>query len=359
MKEKINLHSPAGNLACLKVAVDNGADVVYLGFQSASNLRNFAGLNFSRNSAAEGIEYAHQYGKKVYLTVNSYPQVDELAVCFKAIDDAFLLGADAVIVSDLAVLEYTRRNYPNLPIHLSVQAGASNPQSIRFYQEQFGIVFVCLPRVLTIDELTEICASTDVGIEVFVMGSVCINYEGKCHFSPYITGESTNTIGTCSSPRFLTFEDEKTLLFRMNGIALNEYYPSELPSPPRIYQGRYQERNTQTQWVDSFLINRRQICKGRYFNEASKSFDYAFNSVVWLNTLGILDKLIEAGASAFKIEGRQRSPEYVARATRIFRQAIDAYCREPGNYRLLDEWMAELGKLFEELQPSTTCYLGK
>lgn len=364
--KKVQINSPAGNLKCLKAAVDNGADSVYFGFRSASNLRNFQGINFTFNDAKQGVEYAHERGTRVFITINSYPQAQELKDCFKAVDDAYSLGADEIIISDLAVLDYAKNKFPDLAIHLSVQAGVSNLETIKFYEEQFRIKAVCLPRVLTTEEISEIASLTEVKIEVFAMGSLCINYEGKCFLSPYVTGESTNTIGTCSTPKFLTFEDRAcrqagngNLAFKMNGITLNKYQADELPNRPQILKDGYREEDVHKQWVDDFLINRRQICKGRYFNCDVKKSDYALNSIVWLNCVGIIGNLVEAGVRAFKIEGRQRSADYVGKATRIFRKAVDAYYNGSEDQDLTEEWKTELNTLFEGLEPTVNCYLKK
>ena len=357
-KHNIKIYAPAGNLESIRAAVDAGADAVYAGFQSASNLRNFAGINLSLEDMRKGVEYTHEKGRKTFITVNSYPQTNELPACFKAIDDAHEIGADAVIVSDLAVLDYTRKNYPDLTIHLSVQAGASNIESIRFFVDNFNIETVVLPRVVTVDEIRQISDKTDIEIEVFGFGSLCVNYEGKCFLSPYITGESTNTIGTCSTPKYLKFKlDDNKLSFQMNGITLNEFEKDELALMPEIVGGKYEKEKSESQWADNFLINRRQICKGRYINDATGEKSYALQPVVYLNTIDILDKLIDAGVGSIKIEGRQRNAEYVTTSVKAFRAVLDCYnTTEKLDPREIKE---KLAALFEGIEPSYTCYLHK
>ena len=129
---RIQLNAPAGNLPSLIAAVDAGADSVYIGFQSATNLRNLPGLNFSVPEAAEAVDYAHQHATRVNVTVNTYPTDIQLEECFRAVDNADEVGADAVIVADLAVLEYARNRHPNLDVHLSCIAGAADPAAVRF-----------------------------------------------------------------------------------------------------------------------------------------------------------------------------------------------------------------------------------
>jgi len=358
-EKKLRIFAPAGNLNSIIRAIDSGADAVYAGFQSASNLRNFAGINLPLEDMAKGIEYAHERGKEVFITINSYPQQNELSACFIAVDDAYKLKADAIIVSDLAVLEYSNKKYPDLNLHLSVQAGASNIEAINFYKDNFNITTVILPRVLTLDEIKEISCSVDVEIEIFAFGSLCINYEGKCFLSSYITGESTNTIGTCSTPKYLNFYNEnEKLVFEMNGITMNEYSSDELEFMPKIKDGRYEKGDSETQWADNFLINRRQICKGRFINSVTGKRAYAFQPPVYLNTIDIIDKIIDSGVGAIKIEGRQRNEDYVARSVAAYRAVIDEYFRT-GKLSVSDEIKKVLNDLFSDLDSSHTCYLRK
>ena len=357
--DKVKIHAPAGDSRSLRAALENGADVVYFGFNTASNLRNFKGLNFSVAEAEDAVAYAHKLNRRAHITINNYPQANELHDCYSAVDEAYRLDADAVILSDLAVLSYARSNYPELPINISCQAGVSNMQSLNFYKNEFGVNHFILPRVLTLDEIAKLAASTESMIEIFVMGSLCINYEGKCYLSSYITGESTNTIGTCSSPKFLSFEDNGALTFEMNGIKINQYQPEELSIYPKIYGGRYKKEDAENLWIDNFLINRRQICKGRYWNDSLQTFDYSFNSVVYLNTLSILPQIITAGVGALKIEGRQRSFEYTGEAVRILRKAVDSYYADPSGFSFSGQDESRLERLFKGLDPCKTCYLGK
>lgn len=359
-KRTINIHAPAGNLECLKAAVDNGADVVYMGFSGPSNLRNFDGINFSKKDAEAGIEYAHSRGKKVHITINSIPGAAQLQSCHDALSLSSDLEVDAVILSDLGLMHHTRSNHPDLKICLSVQAGACNIDSINFYQEEFGVTHVILPRVLTLDQIRHIVKNTAVNIEVFAFGSLCINYEGKCCMSSYITSESTNTIGTCSTPKYIDFqEDGDWLIARMNGKALDKFLKAPSPAPNKnshLSQGIPKEELAQ--WGNHFLINRRQICKWKYLHSVSGKEYYALNSIVYLNTLPSLPKLIEAGVVAFKIEGRQRNAEYVGGATMMFRTAIDSYLGNPDKYELPDSFHEIYENLFPSIQPTLARYEG-
>jgi putative protease len=353
--DRIKLHAPAGNLECLKAAADCGADAVYFGFNTPSNLRNFKGINFSYTEAQRGVDYLHQAGKQALIAVNNYPQKRELSHCYQAIDRAAAMQADGVIISDLALLDYSRRRYPSLSIFLSVQAGACHPQSINFLAEEFGIEWVILPRVLTLEEIARLGADTDVRLEAFGFGSLCINYEGKCYLSAYITGESTNTIGTCSTPKYLSFHQAGRVIARINGKAINSFSYAEISRDAHLSAGL--PREELSQWGNHFLINRRQLCKARYGLNGGR--DFQLNGFVYLNTLSILPRLIRAGISAVKIEGRQRNVSYVKDITAVFREAIDACYRSPERYGGREEWTIPCRRQFPEIAPSTTCYLGK
>ncbi len=297
---KIALRSPAGNLDSLKRAVDAGADGVYIGFQSETNLRNFPGLNFSLDHAREGIEYAHSKGKEVYIAINTYPQHTEIRKCFEAVDWAYSIDADSIIATDIAVISYAHTNYPELGIHLSVQAGVSNWRTIKFYVDEFGIKCAILSRVLDLDEMREIRKNIDIQLEVFAFGSLCANYEGRCSLSSYITGESCNSRGACAPAEFVEFnqEEDGRLSFMLNGVLLNRFEKDESCSYPTP-------------------------CKARFKNPVSGRPYYAFRDPESLNLVSCLGELIDSGIDAIKIEGRQRSAGYIEGVTKIFRSAID------------------------------------
>ncbi|HDY89769.1 MAG TPA: U32 family peptidase [bacterium] len=324
MTKKIDLRSPAGNLQSLIAAVDAGADGVYIGFRSPTNLRNFPGLNFSFEEAKIGIEYGHSKGKEIYGTINVYPELEGVDLCFKEVDSAYSLGVDAVILTDLSVLEYTCNKYPDLEIHLSVQAGNCNAETIQFYQKEFGIKCVILSRVLTVEEIKEIRKKTDVDLEIFVFGSICANYEGRCQISSYITGVSSNSGGACTPLEFVEYiyADNGKLKFKLNEITLNEFDEGEFCTYPTP-------------------------CKGRYLNTETNKLGYSFQSPVTLNMIEVIPELAATGVDAFKIEGRQRSNAYTEKVTKIFRSALDEYYKRGSVYRAPKEWLDELCVLSE------------
>ena len=321
---------PAGSLPALKAAVDHGADCVYLGFRDATNARNFAGLNFDEAAIEQGIAYAHRHGRKVLVALNTYPQAASWEGWRAAADRAALAGVDALICADPALMSYVAERYPALRLHLSVQASATNYEAINFYHRHFGIARAVLPRVLSLTQIRQLIANTQVEIEVFGFGSLCVMVEGRCALSSYATGESPNTHGACSPAKAVRWHDgPQGLDARLNNVLIDRYAPGENASYPTL-------------------------CKGR-FEVAGESY-YAIEEPASLNTLELLPQLISAGVRAVKIEGRQRSPAYVAQVTRVWRDAIDACRDNPARYSVKPEWSNALGKVAEGQQQTLGAY---
>ncbi len=326
----LELVCPAGSLPALKAAVDNGADCVYLGFRDATNARNFAGLNFDDNAIEEGIRYAHQRNCKVLLALNTYPQPSNWALWRSAIDRAAHAGIDAVILADPGLMAYAMRQHPQLRLHLSVQGSATNYEAINFYHEHFGIARAVLPRVLSLTQVEQVAKNTPVEIEVFGFGSLCVMVEGRCALSSYATGEAPNTRGVCSPASAVRWvQTPKGLESRLNGVLIDRYADGENASYPTL-------------------------CKGR-FDVAGENY-YALEEPTSLNTLELLPELIGMGVRAVKIEGRQRSPAYVAQVTKVWREAIDSYLGNSQRYSVKPGWMSALNKVAEGQQHTLGAY---
>ncbi len=320
---------PAGSLRALQLAVDAGADAVYLGLRDATNARNFAGLNFDDSQVRAGVDHAHARGVKVLMALNTFADAGDTGPWLRAVDRAAELGADALIVADTAVLAHARRHHPGMRLHLSVQASATSHAAIEFYRRHYGIQRAVLPRVLTLSQVAHVIRNTSVDIEVFGFGSLCVMVEGRCLLSSYATGCSPNNAGVCSPPAAVRWtERDGTVDARLNDVLIDRYAPSE----PRGYP---------------------TLCKGRFLVEGRR--DYALEEPTSLNTLDILPQLIEAGVKAIKIEGRQRSPAYVAEVTRVWRAAIDlAASRE--RYAPHADWTARLSRWAEGQQHTLGAY---
>ena len=327
----IELVCPAGSLPALRAAIDEGADCVYLGFRDATNARNFAGLNFDEAAIATGIAYAHAKGRKVLLALNTYPQASQVAVWHSAVDRAAEHGVDAVILADPGLMAYARRTHPQLRLHLSVQGSATNYEAIAFYQNHFGISRAVLPRVLSMTQVEQLLAKTTVEIEVFGFGSLCVMVEGRCALSSYVTGEAPNTHGVCSPPKAVRWQETPAgRSSRLNGVLIDQYAPGENAGYPTL-------------------------CKGRFDVGDEKNY-YAIEEPTSLNTLELLPQLIRMGVRAIKIEGRQRSPAYVAQVTRVWRKAIDTCLASPQVYSVRPDWMHALDKVAEGQQHTLGAY---
>ncbi|ATY77892.1 protease [Aeromonas veronii] len=326
----MELLCPAGSLPALKTAVDNGADAVYIGFKDDTNARHFAGLNFTDSKLEKAVDYVHQHGRKLHIAINTFAHPGADARWKQAVDRGVALGADALIIADLAVLEYASRHYPEMELHVSVQASATNAAAIRFYQQQFNVTRVVLPRVLSMHQVKQLARETDVGLEVFAFGSLCIMAEGRCYLSSYMTGESPNTVGACSPAKFVRWEETANgLESRLNEVLIDRYGPGENAGYPTL-------------------------CKGRF--DVDGQTYHALEEPTSLNTLGLLPELFKTGIQSVKIEGRQRSPAYVEQVTRVWRAAIDTYQANPEAYQVKAEWDAQLARISEGSQTTLGAY---
>lgn len=317
----MELVCPAGNLPALRVAIDNGADAVYLGFRNNTNARNFPGLNFSDKEVATGIEYAHRQGRRVLAAINTYPYPQYWNQAIATIDKAANMGADAMIVADMGLMEYAANRHPGLRLHLSVQGSATSQHAINFYHEHFGIRRVVLPRVLSLAQVQHLVQVAPVEIEVFGYGNLCVMVEGRCALSSYVTGRSPNSAGVCSpadAVRWVENPDAKDVY--LNDALINRYLAGEPAGYPTI-------------------------CKGRY--EVNAQTAHALEEPVSLNVLGILPELLQSGVAAIKVEGRQRSRAYVATVTRTLRAALDACIDDPQTFQPKAAWVATLNQLSE------------
>ena len=326
----MELVCPAGNLPSLKAAVDNGADAVYMGFKDDTNARHFAGLNFDDKRASEGIRYAHDRGTKVFVAINTFPQASGWTRWQHAVDHAAEMGVDALILADIGVMDYARQRWPDLRLHLSVQGSATNTEAINFYYQNFGIQRVVLPRVLSLKQVKQVAENSPVPIEVFGFGSLCVMVEGRCILSSYVTGRSPNTFGACSPANAVSWnETPDGLETRLNNILIDRHAEGESAGYPTL-------------------------CKGR-FNVGGNTY-YAIEEPTSLNTLELLPELQFVGVAAIKIEGRQRSPAYVAQVTKVWRDAIDLCMQNPEGFNAKESWLSVLEKVSEGSQTTLGAY---
>jgi putative protease len=321
---------PAGSLPALKAAVDHGADCVYLGFRNDTNARNFSGLNFDGRAAEDGLRYARSRGAKVLLALNTYAQPNAYARWTAALDQAAALGVDAVILADIGLMRYAAERHPSLKLHLSVQASATTCEAINFHVHHFGVRRAVLPRVLSLAQVEHVVRNAECEIEAFGFGSLCVMVEGRCSLSSYATGEGPNTAGVCSPAKAVRWEPSpQGMSVRLNGVLIDRFADGEKAGYPTI-------------------------CKGRY--RVDDQTYYAIEAPTSLNTLEILPDLVRIGIAAIKIEGRQRSPAYVARVTRVWRAAIDACIADAARFACQPDWKAALSSVSEGRQTTLGAY---
>jgi len=314
----------------LKGAVEQGADAVYIGFKDDTNARHFAGLNFNDGTAQKAIGYAQARGVKVYVAINTFAQQGEVAKWRAAVDASARLGVDAIICADIATLAYARDSYPDLPRHLSVQASATNAAALEFYRKQYGIKRAVIPRVLSLAQVKRLVKDTAVEIEVFGFGSLCVMAEGRCLLSSYVTGDSPNTKGACSPAHAVEWvETEAHSETRLNGKLIERVNKGESAGYP-------------------------VVCKGRF--DVDGDVYHAIEEPTSLNTVELLPELLEAGVSAIKIEGRQRSKAYVDRVVDVWARAISELLANPESFNVKSEWMTKLASVSEGTQTTLGAY---
>lgn len=278
----VELLAPAGTPDALRAAIAAGADAVYVGL-GAFNARAANG-GFSLVELSSACVLAHAHGARVYVTLNVYVRDDELGDAVALAGRALAAGADALIVADLGLIARIRAALPDAELHLSTQAGAQCAAAVDCAARELGVERVTCARELSVAELAELCA-TGVEIEAFCHGAICICYSGACSYSALMRGRSANR-GDCTQPCRLAYELQDGSGAVLAGGAWE--------------RGRAAEEQAMRPDGDRLLCPR----------------DY----------LGIrhIAEMLEAGVSAFKIEGRMKSPDYVYNVVRCYREALDA-----------------------------------
>lgn len=305
--KKPELLAPGGSLEKLKTAIMYGADAVYIGGEAFS-LR-VAAENFSYEDMKEGIEYAHARGKKVYLTANIIPHNKDIDEFEDFIKDMRSLDFDGILISDLGMFDIVRTLAPELSVHISTQANNVNWRSASVWHK-LGAKRVVLAREMSFEEICEIRKRTpdDLELEAFIHGAMCISYSGRCLLSNYMTNRDANQ-GACSHP------------CRWNYSLVEETRPGEYMN---VFEN---ERGT-------FIFNSKDLCMIKHIPE-----------------------LIKSGISSFKIEGRVKTPYYVATIVGAYRREIDRYFNDPENYTFNEAEFDELCKVSH--RPYTTGFYFK
>jgi putative protease len=304
--KKPELLAPAGNMEKLKTAIHFGADAIYLSGKRFG-LRS-AAANFSLDEMRDGLAYAHKRNVKVYVTVNIFFHNRDLSGIEEYLCTLSEIGIDAVIISDMGIIALAKELIPDMEIHLSTQANTTNWRSAAFWKSM-GVSRVNMARELNLEEIHEVRTKTDIEIETFVHGAVCMAYSGRCHLSSHMTGRDANH-GECThSCRW-------------------EYSITEAKRPSERFDMEEDERGT-------YFFNSRDLCMIEHIPE-----------------------LLAAGTDSLKIEGRVKGINYVAGAVRSYRLALDSYLNDPEGYTFKDQWLDELRKLSHR-DYDTGFYLGR
>ena len=268
----IELVCPAGTPTALRSAVKR-ARTRSIAASATRPMRATSPASISSPELREGVRFAHERGAKVWSrsTPSRGPAVEPWA---QALANAEEAKADAVILADIAALDYCVAKHPNLRIHLSVQAAAATPEAIGFYAEAFGVKRVVLPRVLSVEEIAMLNKAIGIETEVFVFGGLCPMAEGRCALSSYATGRSPNISGVCSPPEAVAYsEDRRGTAATLGGFTINRFQPGEPAGYPTL-------------------------CKGRFV--AGGKTSYLFEDPTSLNAAGLIGSLKKAGVTALK-----------------------------------------------------------
>lgn len=305
---KPELLAPAGNLDKLKTAIDFGADAVYLG-GNRLNLRAFSD-NFTYEEMMEGIRYAHDRNRKVYVTLNVFPHNSDMKGLEGYLRELYETGVDAAIVSDPGIIMTAREVVPELELHLSTQANNVNYRSAIFWHKM-GVKRIILARELSMKEIREIRDNIPetAELEAFVHGSMCMAYSGRCLLSNYMTGRDANR-GACAQP------------------CRYKYHLVEEKRPGEYMEILEDEKGT-------YIMNSKDLCMIEHIPE-----------------------LFESGLMSLKIEGRMKSEFYVAAIVKAYREAIDRYAQDPEGYALDPKWM-EMLNMISHRQYHTGFYFGR
>lgn len=286
---KPEILAPAGSMEALKAAVHAGADAVYLG-GSRFGARAYAD-NFDDTALIQAIEYAHLYGVKVYLTINTLFRNEEIAQLFDYLSPLYQAGLDAVIVQDLGVMCYVHHNFPDLPIHASTQMTITTEYAYSLLKD-YGVVRIVPARELSLQEIKKLKKGPDIPeVEVFVQGALCYCYSGQCLMSSMLGGRSGNR-GRCAQTCRLPY-----LLYDEKG----NYLESE----------------------GAYLLSLKDLCG-----------------------LEAVPDLIEAGVDSFKIEGRMKKAEYVAACVRAYRKTVDAWYEGEFSHEIIEKYKNEMAQVY-------------
>lgn len=285
---KLEVLAPAGDNERFEAAINYGADAVYLG-RKQFGMRS-SPMNFDFQQLSDAVTTAHKKNVKVYLTCNTLPRNNEIPMFEQFVREAVEAGVDALIVADIGLLSLIKKYAPDMEIHISTQTGIVNYVTAQELYNM-GAKRIVLARELSLEEIAEIRAKTssDLDIEAFVHGAMCVSFSGRCLLSQYLVNRDANR-GECAQP------------------CRWGYHLMEEKRPGEFYPVFEDEKGT-------YILNAKDLCM-----------------------IDHIDKLADAGVTSLKIEGRAKSAYYVAVVTNAYRMAVDHYYKNPDNY-ILPEWI--------------------
>lgn len=286
---KIELLSSAKDLNNLKIALESGADAVYIGGDSFGI--DAIAKNFSKEDLENGINFAHEKGKKVYIAVNVMPHNEDFDKLQEYLLNLEKLKVDAIIVSDPGVLAIVKETIPKVRVHMGQQANVTNYNSANFWYNQ-GIKRIIVTSELSFDEINTIRAKTplDLEIEAFVHGPICISYSGRRLISSYLNGKDN-----------VEYEKDKRRYNLLEEKRQGEYYP--------VYED---EKGT-------FFFNSKDLCMLKFIPE-----------------------FIKSGVTSLKIDGRLQSDEYLETVIKVYREALDKFYKNPNEYEFDSKWLEKI-----------------
>ncbi|SCI74905.1 Uncharacterized protease yhbU precursor [uncultured Clostridium sp.] len=286
---KIELLSSAKDLNNLKIALESGADAVYIGGDSFGI--DAIAKNFSKEDLENGINFAHEKGKKVYIAVNVMPHNEDFDKLQEYLLNLEKLKVDGIIVSDPGVLAIVKETIPKVRVHMGQQANVTNYNSANFWYNQ-GIKRIIVTSELSFDEINTIRAKTplDLEIEAFVHGPICISYSGRRLISSYLNGKDN-----------VEYEKDKKIYNLLEEKRQGEYYP--------VYED---EKGT-------FFFNSKDLCMLKFIPE-----------------------FIKSGVTSLKIDGRLQSDEYLETVIKVYREALDKFYENPNEYEFDSKWLENI-----------------
>jgi O2-independent ubiquinone biosynthesis protein UbiU len=317
-------------LPALRAAADSGAFRVSFGMNDPRSAQQHP-LRLSAGEAARGIRYAHARGLKTLFTLDTYAQDASIESCRTLIDAAADLGADAVALSDLSLLEYASCMYPSLPLYLSARAGASNHETLAFYEKHFAVKRALLPVTLSIDEVEHIAANTTMELEMHVFGDPCVMTEGQCALSSYVTNSARSTAGVCTPTSAIHWTPSaEGLECRVNDVLVDRLGRCEHAAHPTPCSGRYD-------------------VGGRTY--------HPFEQAIRFDTLELMPAIARLGLAAVRIEARRGDVPHLSEVTRIWRDAADMCHNDPTRFGWVSDLALVLRRLREgRLQPPSEPY---